>query len=634
MQTATTLRRTVSVLAVLLGILALGSTAVAGPYGLNRDSIPDKYKWDFSDIYADWDAWEAGMAELRTLMDQYAGLEGTLGQGPDQLLKAYRLGDKLGMLLYKVYRYPQLMRDTDTRNNEVSARLQEVQILYAEFNSKTSWFNPELLSIPWDTMKGWLDKSPELAPYRFGIENLYRSQEHVLESDEELLLSRFSRLNSAPGSIYDELSTSDIEYPEITLSSGETVKVTPGNYYHILSTNRNQADRRKAFEAHYRVYHENVNTYAAIYNGVLQRDWALAQARNYNSTLEAALFGDNVPTEVFETLLTTVKEGTAPVRRYINLRKEKLGLETYHLYDGSIPIVDIDKTYQYDDITEKIIASVAPLGEEYQSKMRQVFTDRWIDVYENEGKTSGAYSAGVYGVHPYLLLNYNGTLDNVFTVAHEVGHCMHTQLSYESQPFATADYTIFVAEVASTLNEALFLEYMMERTSDPKERVALLQHAIENILGTFYTQVMFADFEWQAHKMVEEGKPITADVLRQLYFSLLTEYYGDAVELDDYYGSTWTRISHFYGSPYYVYKYATCFASSAELVQEITSEDDAVRKAALKRYLNLLRSGGNDYPMNQLQAAGVDLTKPQTVQAVVNQLDDLVTRFEQELERI
>lgn len=615
-------------------VFLTSSALVAGPYGLNRDSIPDQYKWDFTDIYPSWDAWQDGMTQLEGLMDQYAVLEGTLAQGPDQILKAYRLGDELGMLLYRVYRYPQLMRDTDTRNNEVSAKLQQVQILLAKFNSATSWFDPELLSIPWDTMKGWLNRTPELAPYAFGIEDLYRNQEHVLSPDQEKLLSYFSRFNSVPGSIHDELSTSDIDFPEITLSDGQTVKVTPGNYYNILSTNRNQADRRKAFEAHYGVFHANVNTYAAIFNGILQRDWALAQARNYASTLDAALFRDNVPPEVFETLLSTVKAGTAPVRRYMKLRKETLGLDTYHLYDGSIPLVDIDKTYNYDDIAEHIIASVAPLGQEYQDKMRQVFTDRWIDVYENEGKSSGAYSAGVYGVHPYLLLNFNGTLDDVFTVAHEVGHCMHTRLSDESQPFATASYTIFVAEVASTLNEALFLDYMMERTDDPKERIALLQHSIENIMGTFYTQVMFADFEWQAHRMVEEGKPVTAEALRQLYFSLLQDYYGEVVELDDLYGSTWTRISHFYGSPYYVYKYATCFASSARIVKEIQSTDKATREGAIKRYMTLLQSGGSDYPMNQLTAAGVDLSKQETIQAIVTQLDELVSRFESELKKI
>jgi len=622
-------------LLVVLVALALSSVTVdARPQTLNRDSIPDRYKWDFTHIYPDWDAWEQDMARLEAMMDEYADLEGTLSQGPDQVLTAYQLSDELGMLLYRVYRYPQLQRDVDTRDQVVAAKLQEIQILYATFQTKTAWFNPELLGIPWDTMKGWLDRTPELAPYRFGIEDLYRQQAHVLSQDKETLLSYFNRVNNAPSSIYDELSTSDIDFNEVVFSSGDTIKLTPGAYYNTLSTNRNQADRRTAFEGFYTVFHDNVNTYAAIYNSILQRDWAQAQARNYGSTLEAALDGDNVPTEVFEQLVTTVKGGTTPVQRYMKLRKEALGLDSYHLYDGSIPAVDFDKEYEYDDIVEPIIASVEPLGDEYQSKMREIFENRWIDVYENEGKTSGAYSAGVYGVHPYLLLNYNNTLNDVFTVAHEIGHCMHTRLSDETQPFATASYTIFVAEVASTLNEALFLEYMLKRAESPEERVALLQHAIDNIVGTFYTQVLFADFEWQAHQMAEQGAPITADGLRQLYLGLIDEYYGDAVEKDSLYGSTWTRISHFYGAPYYVYKYATCFASSAQLVSDVTSDDPAVREDALDRYLTLLRSGGNDYPMAQLQKAGVDLSKPETIQAVIDQLNVLVDRFEQELNQI
>jgi len=315
----------------------------------------------------------------------------------------------------------------------------------------------------------------------------------------------------------------------------------------------------------------------------------------------------------------------------MRLRKEALGLETYHLYDGRIPIVDFDKKYEYDDISDWILDSVKPLGKDYQEKMRDAFNGGWIDVYENEGKRSGAFSAGVYGVHPYMLMNYNETLESVFTLAHEAGHTMHTIYSHENQPFATAGYTIFVAEVASTLNEALFLDYMFKRSKDPKERIALLQQAIDNIFGTFYTQVLFADFEQRAHRLVEQGQPITAEVLRNLYLDLVKEYYGDAVMVDDLYGALFARISHFYGSPYYVYKYATCFASSAKLVREITSDDKKTRDASLERYLTLLKSGGNDYPMEQLKKAGVDLSQPETIQAIVDQLSDLVTRLEGEL---
>ena len=341
-----------------------------------------------------------------------------------------------------------------------------------------------------------------------------------------------------------------------------------------------------------------------------------------------------MPVAVFDNLLATVKAGTEPVKRYMRLRKEALGLDTYHFYDGRIPIVDFDKKYDYDDISEWILDSVKPLGKDYQEKMRRVFRGGWIDVYENEGKRSGAFSSGVYGVHPYMLMNYNETLESVFTLAHEAGHTMHTIYSQENQPFATAGYTIFVAEVASTLNEALFLDYMFERSDDPKERIALLQQAIDNIFGTFYTQVLFADFEQRAHKLVEQGQPITADVLRNLYLDLVKEYYGDAVVADDLYGALFARISHFYGSPYYVYKYATCFASSAKLVKQITSDDKNTREAALERYLTLLKSGGNDYPMEQLKKAGVDLSQPETIQAIVDQLSDLVSRLEGELAKL
>jgi oligoendopeptidase F len=617
-------------------LMAAGfADVLAKPNTLVRDEIPDEYKWNLSDIYPSWEAWAEGLAELEHLMDEFASLKGTLAQGPDHLLKAFKLHDDLGMLLYKVYRYPGLTHAVDTRDNDVAAKLQQVQILYAQFNVATAWFDPELLAIPWETMETWLDQTEELAPYRYNIENLYRQQEHVLDEEKEQLLSYFTRFRGNPPTVFQKLSTADIKYPQTVLSDGDSLTITPGQYYNILNTNRNQEDRAKAHRTFYGIYDANANTYAAIYDGVLQRDWALAQARKYSSTLEAALDDDNVPLEVFENLVSMVKAGTEPVRRYQRLRKETMGLEEYHLYDGSIPLVDFDKTYEYDHITGWIVEAVESLGEEYQEKMSGVFGKRWIDVYENEGKTTGAFSAGVYGVHPYMLMNYNETLENVFTLAHEAGHTMHTMLSQENQPFATSDYTIFVAEVASTLNEALLLDYMFARTDDPVERIALLQQAIDNLVGTFYTQVMFADYEWQAHQMVEQGQPITADVLSELYIGLLREYYGDDLSLEgDLYGSTWARISHFYGAPYYVYKYATCFASSAKLVREITSHDEQTRMAALDRYLTLLKSGGNDYPMEQLRKAGVDLTEPATFQAVIDHLDDLVTRLETELAKL
>jgi oligoendopeptidase F len=363
----------------------------------------------------------------------------------------------------------------------------------------------------------------------------------------------------------------------------------------------------------------------------MQRDWFLAQARGYRSTLEGALHGDNIPPAVVENLIETTKAGTEPLRRYHRLRKRVLGLKTYHGYDTTIPLVDVDRKYPYDDVLEWLAASVEALGPDYQRQMREALTGGFIDVYENPGKRSGAYSAPVYGVHPYMLLNYNDTLDAVFTLAHEMGHSMHTMLSHAHQPFVYADYTIFVAEVPSTLREELLLDYMLSLATDQRERIVLLQHGIDGIVSTFYAQVMFADYELQAHRLAEEGRPVTAEVLGDIYFGLLKAYHGDAMEYDEPARATWARIPHFFTTPYYVYQYATCFASSAQLMKEITTGPSESRAGAVGRYLALLKAGGSDHPMTLLQRAGVDLSRPDPVRAVVAQLEALVARLEKEL---
>jgi oligoendopeptidase F len=597
----------------------------------NRQEIDDRYKWNLQDIFQSWEDWEAGYKKFEGLIDRYAAFKGTLAQGGHRLLEAFTLGDEMGQLAYRVWYYPSLAYDQDQRDNTVNAKRQQVQILFARLQQAQSWFNPELLSIPLDTVRKWMDESEALRLYRFAIEDLYRQQEHVLDEEGERLMSLSSRLASAPNDAYWSLSTADAKFPKVTLSTGEEVTVSYGQYRAILATKHEQSDREKAFRALYETYNASVNTYATLYNGVCQRDWFQARARGYKSTLEAALHGDNIPTSVVENLIATTRAGVEPFRRYHRLRRKALGVKSYHVYDFAIPLVTYDRKYEYDDVLDRIVTSVAPLGARYQSRMREGFAGGWIDVYENEGKRSGAYSAPVYGTHPYMLMNYTDTLDDVFTLAHEMGHSMHTILSHETQPFIYSSYTIFVAEVPSTLSEALLLDYMLEHSTDPTERIVLLQHAIDNITSTFYTQVMFADFELRAHRLAEEDKPITSEILTEMYATLLKDYYGDAVDLNELTGVTWARISHFFNSPYYVYQYATCFASAAKLVREITGGDEKSRAAARENYLNLLRSGGSAHPMELLKKAGVDLSQPQTVQAVIDQLDDLVTRLEAEL---
>ncbi|HEY6359769.1 MAG TPA: oligoendopeptidase F [Vicinamibacterales bacterium] len=597
----------------------------------SRETIPDRYKWDLASICRDWEEWSSNYHQLESAVEGFRRFKGTLSLGARQLLASFRAMDDMGALSYRVWYFASLQYDQDQRNNEVNARRQQVQILFARQQQASSWFNPELLAIPLDTVRGWMEANAELAVYRFAIESLFHEQEHVLDEAGERLMSYAGRFNSVPYDSYAALTTADMRSPSIVLDSGDQVTLSYGQYRALLETNRNQSDRAAAYRAFHRTYADSQNTYAALYNGVLQRDWFHARARGYASTLEAALHGNNIPTSVVENLIASTKAGVEPLRRYHRLRRRVLGVDSYRLFDVFVPLVEHDEKYPYDEVDEWVADSVAPLGRDYQQHVREAFRNRWIDVFENAGKRIGAYSAPVYGSHPYMLLNYNETLDAVFTLAHEIGHSMHTLLSHQAQPFVYAGYTIFVAEVPSTLSEALFLDLMLERARSRSERVVLLQHAIDSIASTFYTQVMFADFELQAHRLVEQDRPVTAETLNAIYAGLLDEFYGSVVDEEEISRVTWARIPHFFSTPYYVYQYATCFASTARLMQGLRSPDAGARAFGVERYLSLLRAGGSDYPMTLLSRAGVDLSEPDTVRAVSVELDTLVARLEVEL---
>ncbi len=608
------------------------TTFASAPTGSRaRTDVPEAERWNLSDIFPSWEAWRESYDDLDRRVQAYGARKGTLGSSPSALLEALRESDTMGQLAYKVWYYASLAHDEDQRDNQVGAKRQQVQLLFAQWRQATAWFNPELLAVPLDTLRAWMGADEGLAVYRFMIENLFRLQEHVLDEKGEHLLSLAAQLTRVPDETYEALSTADMRFPTVELSTGERVQVTYPRYRALLATNRVQADRAKAFEAHHGAFEATLNTYAALYNGVLQRDWYQARARGYASTLEAALHGDNIPVAVVENLIASARANVGAFQRYERLRRRALKLDTYHLYDGAIPLVDFKEHYPYQQVVEWIVASVAPLGPAYQQRLATGFDQRWVDIYENEGKRSGAYSAPVYGVHPYVLMNYNDTLDAAFTLAHEMGHSMHTVLSHERQPFVYSDYTIFVAEVPSTLSEALLLDYRLAHTTDPLERIVLLQHAIDGITGTFFTQVLFADYELQAHRMVEAGEPVTADALSALYDATLRAYHGDAIDYDPLARVTWARIPHFFGSPYYVYQYATCYASSAQLLVGLRDADAATREATIARYLDLLAAGGSDHPMTLLQRAGIDLADPKTVGAVGTLLDTLVDQLEEAL---
>ena len=599
---------------------------------MERKDIPKEYKWNLDDIYENYEKWNEDLEKMEKIQKELVGYKGKF-DNEDKLLEFLKKQEESEKIAYKLYRYPQLARDLDSSDKKATENMQKIQFLFAKMGTELSWVNPELIENR-ENIEKWIQKK-EFSDYRFGLENLFRLQSHVLDEDKSKLLSYYSSYFLAPRSIYSEITVTDVVWPLVTLNNGEEIQATAANYSKVVSTNRNQEDRKLIFENYYGVFEKRKNTIAAIYNSILQKNIASSKAYNYKSFLASALEDNNIPEDIYLNLINTAKESTAPLKRYIKLRKEILGLSEYHNYDGSINLVKFDKEYEYDDAKKIVLNSIAPLGKDYAKKMEKAISQGWLDVFETQGKRSGAYSAGVYGVHPYMLLNYNKTLDSVFTLAHELGHTLHTLYSQENQPFSTSDYTIFVAEVASTFNERLLLDYMLEKTQDPTEKIALLEQEIRNITGTFYFQALLADYEYQAHKLAETGQPITADVLSKITEDLFEAYYGDEIEKDELLSIFWARVPHFFNSPFYVYQYATCFASSAILYDKvIKNEDENVRIEALKKYIELLSSGGNDFPMNQLKKAGVDLSKKSTIEAVSKQLDSLLDKLEAEIKKL
>ena len=603
---------------------------------LKRSEIDNKYKWNMTDFYPDWAEWDKELETLKSMMKEIPQYKGQIKDDSKKFVELIKLEEKMGRLLDKLYVYVYMLKDLDSKDEVSSVKLQEIQAIYTEYSVSAAWITPEILQIPKETMERWIDENPELKDHRFGLMEIYRLQGHVLDEGKEKLLSYYGQYMGAPHDIYAELSISDMKWNEVKLSDGYEGPVTNGVYSKVLATNRNQEDRKKAFEALYGAFDNNKNTYGAIYRALLQRDVASSKGRDYNSSLEKALEPKNVPTEVYTTLLKSAIDNNAPLQRYVNLRKKALGLKEYHYYDNSINIVEYDKTFDYDVAKEMVYNSVAPLGEDYSAKMNRAISEGWIDVFETENKRSGAYSIGIYDVHPYMLLNYQSTLDDVFTLAHELGHTLHTMLSNENQPYATHDYTIFVAEVASTFNERLLLDYMIKNSNDPIEKIALIEQALGNIVGTFYIQTLFANYEYQAHKLIEEGKAVTPDVLSGIMDNLFKEYFGDSIIMDELQKIIWARIPHFFNSPYYVYQYATSFASSANLYDRITNTkySEEERTKAKEDYLTLLKSGGNDHPMNQLKKAGVDLEKVESFHAVAVEFDRLLDILEEELNKL
>lgn len=602
----------------------------------SRNEIDEKYKWNTDPIYKNWDEWEKDVKEFTELIAEVPKYENKIANSREEFIEFIRLTEKVSRIAEKLYLYPYMLKDLDSTDQKVSKKLQEIEFLATEYSIATSWVSPKILEIPKEKMEKWLDEDDKIKDQKFGIMELYRLKSHVLDKDKEKLLSNFSQYMGAVNDIYDELSTSDIVWNEIELSTGEKVLVTNGAYSRILESNKNQDDRRKAFEALYGSYNVNKNTYAAIYKGILQRSAAVKRAKLYNSTLEKALEPNNIPVEVYENLVNSAKENSAPLKRYIEFRKNYLGLDSYHYYDNQIKLSNYEREFDYEEAKNIVLNSVKPLGEDYVKNLEKAISEGWLDVYETPNKRSGAYSLNIYDVHPYMLLNYNGTMDSVFTLAHELGHTLHSMYSTKYQPYATNDYTIFVAEVASTFNEKLLLDYMLKVTESHEEKIALIEEAIGNIMGTYYLQTLFADYEKKAHEVVEKGGPITPDVLSGFMAELFETYFGKTLVMDELQKIIWARIPHFFNSPYYVYQYATSFAASSRLYEKITNEKytEKEREEARVKYIELLKSGGNDFPIEQLKKAGVNLLDKENFEAVSSEMDRLLDLLEEELKEL
>ena len=602
---------------------------------LSRENIDNKYKWNLSDIYANWESWEKDLENLKEIIKEIPTFETSITTDEKKFIELIKLEEKIQRMIDKLYLYPYMLRDLDSKDVVAAEKMQIIEHIYSEYSVISSWIVPKILEIPKETMDKWIERNPELHEHRFGLSELYRLREHVLDKDKEKLLSYFSQYMGAVNDIYDELSISDIKWNEVQLSNREKVQVTNAMYSKILEENKCQADRKKAFEALYNSYFINRNTYAAIYRGQIQRDVAGMKAKNYKSTLERALESNNIPVDVYLNLIGSAKENSAPLKKYIELRKKYLGISEYHYYDNQIKIVDYKKEFTYENAKDIVLESVLPLGKEYQNNLSTAISEGWLDVFETPNKRSGAYSLNIYDVHPYMLLNFNGTLDSVFTLAHELGHTLHSMYSTKHQPYATHDYTIFVAEVASTFNEKLLLDHMLKISTDKNERIALIEEAIGNIVGTYYLQSLFANYEYEAYKLVENGTPITADTLDEIMDRLFKEYFGEELTMDELQKIIWARIPHFFNSPYYVYQYATSFSASSKLYDKITNEkySEAERKESLEKYLNLLKSGGSDFPINQLKDAGVNLLEKENFEAVAMELSRLTELLENELNK-
>ncbi|WP_031515396.1 oligoendopeptidase F [Desulfofalx alkaliphila] len=583
------------------------------------------YTWKLEDIYVSDEQWEEDFTRVQKLISEVEGYKGKLGKSAKDLLEALNAGYRLQEINEKVFVYASMKLDEDNTNAKYQGYKDRAAGLSAKVQAAVSYIVPEILALPADKLTEFRQDEPGLAVYSFMLDDILRQKPHILSEKEEQIIAQSKEVTQAANNIFKMLNNADLSFGSIKDENGKEVEVTHGNYLSLLLSGDRRV-RRDAFFVLYKSYGEYKNTLASILGASVKRDIFYSRVRKHPSALEAALFSDKVPTEVYDNLIDTVRQNLNLMHRYMALRKEVLGLEELRMYDLYTPLVqDIKWEIPYQDAVDMVKEGMAPLGDTYVKDLTKGFESGWVDVYPRKGKTSGAYCWGPYGVHPYVLMNYQNNLNNVFTLAHEMGHAMHSFYSYNEQPYSTAHYSIFTAEVASTVNESLLMHHLLDTVGDKKKKLYLLNHYLEQIRGTVFRQVMFAEFEKIIHQRAEAGEPLTAEVFTEIYKKLNEEYYGPEVVIDEEANLEWARIPHFYNA-FYVYKYATGLSAATYLSKQIVEEGEV----AVDRYLTFLKSGGSNYPLDLLKEAGVDMASPQPVQDTM----DLFAALLDEMEKI
>lgn len=588
-----------------------------------RKDTDSQFHWHLEDIFESNEKWEESFLEIEQKLPILSSIKGTLGESADSLYNGLQAINSTSEAFVKLYWYARMRADEDATNSEYQARSNRAQALLVKMQSEVAFLEPELLSIPEDTINKYLQEKTELKLYKHYFNNLYRQKEHILAPNEELLLARAGQLLDAPHSIFGMLNNADLVFPEIIAENGEKIQITHGRFVPLMQS-RDRRVREAAFNGLYQTYDKIKHTSTAMLSAQVNANIFEAKARKYNSAREKSLARNNIPVSVYDSLIDAVNAKLPAMHRYVSLRKKMLNLDELHMYDVYVPMVDdVEMRYTFDQSKETVIEGLRPLGADYLYNLEKGMENGWCDVYENKGKRSGAYSCSVYGVHPYVLLNHQDTLDSMFTLAHEMGHAMHSHYTDTNQPYVYSDYSIFVAEVASTVNESLVLHYLLDKVQNKKERMYLLNHYLEEFKGTVFRQTMFAEFEKVIHEKVENGEALTVDYLNSTYKALNEKYFGPSMVVDDLVSLEWSRIPHFY-LDFYVYQYATGYSSAVALAMDILEN----KTGSVDRYLDFLKAGSSQYPIDILSHAGVDMRTPQPIEKALEVFEKIVIELE------